>query len=191
MGKETDRWPFIGAKYYTEVSRQVPRQVLWIVIHDMEYPEKLTAAEDVARYFQRMPDDERKSAHICVDADSIVQCVADRNVAYAAPGANSAGIQIELAGYARQSASEWLDGYGLKLLQNGANAAAQYCVKYNIPPVHISNDDISARRRGIIGHGQASAVFKQSTHTDPGPHFPWQYFMEKTVAFYQQRIGAA
>jgi N-acetyl-anhydromuramyl-L-alanine amidase AmpD len=187
MSFETDAWPFIKARHFTDLKGQTPRRVRLIVIHDMEYPEKLTAAEDVARYFAKT--DTQASAHICVDADSIVQCVYDRDVAYAAPGANRDGIQVELAGYARQTRAEWMDEYGRRMLEQAARAVAQYCRKYTIPAVHLSSDQLRAGKAGIIGHYQASQVYRKSDHMDPGPGFPWDYFIDR-VHVHALRLAA-
>lgn len=169
---DTVRWPFIPARDFKVVGG---RKVRLVVIHDMEFPETHTAARDVARYFQH--PDTPSSAHICVDDTEVIQSVWDSNVAYAAPGANNDGIQIELAGYAKQTCGEWLDPYGLKLLALAADATAQYCLKYEIPPVHLTNAELLAGKKGIIGHYQASAVYKKSDHQDPGIGFPWSFFV--------------
>lgn len=69
----------------------------------MEAPEKGDTAENIANYFHTTV--KQASAHICVDNNSIVQCVLDNDIAWAAPGANSDGIHIEMAGYAKQKKS--------------------------------------------------------------------------------------
>ncbi len=174
MGYETEIWPFIPAKTF----KSWPigqRKVRVVVMHDMEFPERMTAAEDVARYFQH--PDYPSSAHICVDNDSIIQCVKDSHEAAGAPGCNHDGIHIELAGYGKQTKREWWDKYSLAMLAIGADAAAQYCLKYNLPPVHLTNQQLERGEKGIVGHAQVSAVYKKSTHTDPGPNFPWEQFM--------------
>lgn len=189
MGRDTDDWPYVQAKYFGKVPDGSHRRVRLIVVHDMEYPEKLTAAEDVARYFQTMPDQRRASAHVCIDADSVVQCVYDRHIAYAAPGCNSDGIQIELAGYGRQTREQWLDDYSTKLLDNAAKVIAQYLVKYEITPQKLTDEQLRAGKTGIVGHDQCSRVYKQSDHTDPGDHFPWDVLLDKIGPLYVERLG--
>jgi N-acetyl-anhydromuramyl-L-alanine amidase AmpD len=184
---ETDIWPFVPAKYFQAVDHKTPRTVRVIVIHDMEAPEKIDTAEAIARYFQEMPDNRKASAHVCVDADSVVQCVHDRDVAYAAPGCNRDGIHIELAGYGKQTRDEWLDTYGQSLIGLGANVAAQYCLKYGIPATHLTNEQLEQGARGIVGHAQVTAVYHESDHTDPGPNFPWDVFMMRVSQFYIER----
>lgn len=182
---ETQHWPFVQARWYTKVPRESPRKVRVIVVHDMEFPERDNAAEAVAQYFKTTTT--KASAHICVDNNSIIQCVYDRDIAYAAPGCNSDGIQVELAGFAKQTREQWLDFYGIALLALGSDAVAQYCLKFDIPAVHLTNAQLKAGKKGIIGHYQASAVYKKSTHTDPGPGFPWDYFVESVNNFITAR----
>ena len=181
---ETDHFPLIRARWFTRVSGK--RKVRLIVIHSAETRETVTAAENVARYFKNLTG-KKASAHICVDSNNIVQSVFDNNVAYAAPGANHDGIQIELAGYAKQTTKQWLDAYGALLIENAANATAQYCLKYSIPQTHLTNQKIKAGNEGIVGHNQVSSVYKRSSHTDPGKGFPWKFFIDRVKFHYKKR----
>ncbi len=188
---DTDKWPFVPARWFTDVAER--RKVRLVVIHSMEAPEKGSTAENIARYFTDPRDAKGKpvkaSAHLCIDNDSIVQCVLDNDVAYAAPGANNDGIQLELAGFARQKRADWLDPYSTLVLENAANAAAQYCLKYNIPLQRLTNEQLKRGERGIIGHVQASQVYKKSDHSDPGTGFPWDYFIERVKKHYLDRVA--
>ena len=184
---ETDRFPVVMAKHFKDVTSK--RAVRVIVIHSMEAPEKGETAENVARFFQNT--ERPASAHLCIDNNSIVQCVLDNDIAFAAPGANGDGIQLELAGFARQSRAEWLDPYGVLLLENAANAAAQYCLKYDIPVKHLTDEELKGGQKGIIGHVQASRVFKKSDHTDPGEGFPWDHFLDRVNHHRAERLKTA
>lgn len=185
---ETDNWPFIKARNFKKIDGK--RAVRLVVIHDMEFPETTTAAEVIAKDFANT--DRQASAHICVDSDSIVQCVLDNNVAFAAPGANNDGIQIELTGFAKQTREQWLDPYGVLLLDRGANATAQYCLKYGIPVRQLTNAQLADKsQRGIVGHRQVSQVFQKSDHMDPGPNFPWDFFLKRVQAHFDARAKAA
>ncbi|NUO82943.1 N-acetylmuramoyl-L-alanine amidase [candidate division KSB1 bacterium] len=181
---ETDRFPVMRARYYTAVAEK--RAVRVIVIHSMEAPEKGDTAENVARYFQN-PDPNKVSAHLCIDNNSIVQSVLDNDVAFAAPGANHDGIQLELAGYAKQTRADWMDPFSILVLENAANAAAQYCLKYNLPIRHLSDEELRSAQKGIVSHAQVSAVYRKSDHTDPGQGFPWDHFIERVQYHHTQR----
>jgi hypothetical protein len=181
---ETELWPFVQARYQG-AKRTNP--VRLIVVHTPEWPESPSGAEAVARYFATMSDGRVASAHIVVDSDSIVQCVKDSFVADAAPGANHDGIQVELVGVASQTRAQWRDKYSLATLALGADAVAQYCLKYGIPPVHLTDDQLLKGSLGIVGHDQVSRVYKKSTHTDPGKNFPWTRFSLYVKGSYADR----
>ncbi|HEX8830690.1 MAG TPA: N-acetylmuramoyl-L-alanine amidase [Longimicrobium sp.] len=184
---ETDKFPFIKARNFRKVDGK--RHVRVIVIHDMEFPETANAAEVIAKDFANTTDP--RSAHLCIDSDSIVQCVLDNNVAFAAPGANHDGIQIELAGFAKQTREQWLDPFGVLLLDKAANATAQYCLKYGIPVRQLTNEQLAdGESKGIVGHRQVSMVFNKSTHMDPGPNFPWDFFIKRVQQHFDTRAKA-
>lgn len=152
-----------------------------IVVHTMEAPEKGTTAEATAAYFagRNAP---MASAHLCVDNDSIVQCVRAGDVAWAAPGANSDGFQIEHAGYARQSTADWADPFSDQMLTWSALAAAEivaFCRLFGveIPRRRLSAAELQAGRRGFAGHADVNAAYHKSSHTDPGPAFPWASYL--------------
>lgn len=173
MKYETDAWSFIPAKDFLVV--KPGRVVRVVVIHTAETLENSNTAENLGKYFQH--PDYPSSSHIGIDSNSIVQYVKDSNVAFAAPGCNNDGIQIELAGRGAQSPAEWLDTFSLSMLAIAADATAQYCLKYDLPAIHLTDEQLKSGRRGIVGHDQVSRVYKKSDHSDPGPNFPWSRFM--------------
>ena len=177
------RYPFIAARNYTR-GRQSPIDLL--VVHTMEAPERRDTAEQVARWFAGASAP-RASAHYCIDADSVVQCVRDRDVAWHAPGANHNGLGLEHAGRARQTAREWRDPYSDAMLERSAKLAAEKCRRYGIPAVWLYPADLRAGRRGITSHVNVSLAFRRSSHTDPGRHFP----VERYVRAVRRRLRAA
>lgn len=166
---ETDAWPYVPAKF---IGPRRTGRVRGIVIHTAEIPEHSESAERLAQY-GRNPDKE-SSWHVSIDSNSVVQSVRDSFVAYAAPGTNHDMIQLELCCYMGQTASQWRDFYSLALIANAADVVAQYALKYDIPIRQLTDAQLfDEREAGIIGHVQATRVFKRSDHTDPGPNFPW------------------
>jgi len=165
------------------------RSIDLLVIHDMEYPERKTAAEDVAAFFHNQPKGSNgTSAHYCIDEDSVVRSVRDHDIAWAAPGANSDGLHFELAGYSKQNRGDWLDEYGKHLLHNAAQIVAHKAVRYRIPVSHhLSADEVRRGHRGICGHIDITHAWPtMGTHTDPGTSFPWHYFMDLVREFKHQ-----
>ncbi|MCL1870992.1 MAG: N-acetylmuramoyl-L-alanine amidase [Promicromonosporaceae bacterium] len=149
-----------------------------IVIHDMEVAEVSTAAESVARGFANPA--RMASAHVCVDNDSSVRCVDDGDTAWAAPGANSDGLQLEMAGYASQGAAGWSDAYSQATLERAAQQVAAWCKQYGIQARRLSVPEVqNGATKGICGHIDVSNAFHESTHTDPGLTFPWDAFLAR------------
>jgi N-acetyl-anhydromuramyl-L-alanine amidase AmpD len=167
-------YPFIQARNFTKATR---RSIDLIVIHTMEAPEKPETAENVARWFAGRTAP-RASAHYCVDADSVVQCVRDQDVAWHAPGANHNGIGIEHAGTARQTSADWSDDYSSRMLALSARLTAELCRKYAIPAVRLGPAQLRAGKRGVTGHIDCTRAFGVGSHWDPGPNFPWARFVD-------------
>ena len=173
-------YPFVESPH---INRTGGRQIDLIVIHTMEMDEKGETAENCAQWF-RNPG-AKVSAHYCVDANSIVQCVKDENVAWAAPGANSDGLQIEHAGRAKQTGREWNDDYSNAMLDRSAQLVAELCTKYKIPVTWLYAADLVAGKRGITTHDAVSKAFKRGSHWDPGTGFP----VERYLGLIRAKLG--
>lgn len=146
-----------------------------IVIHTMEAPEGPQTAENIASYFASGAV--VASAHACVDQDSVVVCLPPTATAFAAPGANASGYQIEHAGYASQDGAGWADAESQSMLRLSAAHAREIALAAGIPLRHLSDDELAAGYAGFVGHDQVSRVYKRSDHWDPGPAFPWSEYM--------------
>ena len=167
------------------------RNVRLIVIHTVEAPERGTIAEDVARNWFATPA-ARSSAHYVVDNDSIVRCVDEAHTAWATPGANADGIQIEHAGYAAQNPGQWADDYSRAMLELSARLTADLCRRYGIPAVHLTPTQLAGGARGIIGHIDATNAYgPRGGHTDPGPSFPWDAYIAKVRGYLGQAAAVA
>lgn len=169
---------FVQAHAYTRGPRRGP--VTLVVIHDMEAPETSKTAENVARYFAAPTTG--ASAHYCLDNDSTVQCVLERDIAWHAPGANNNGIGIELAGYAKQTAAEWADPFSSAMLRRAALLTADICKRHGIPARFVDAVGLKAGKSGITMHRDVTAAFRKSTHQDPGPNFPIADFVRQVQA---------
>lgn len=155
--------------------RARPGQPTIIVIHDTEGSEGRTSAEDGAAYDARRTDG--TSTHFFVDADTVVQCVLTKDTAnHAKSEGNIRGIGFELCGRASQTQAQWLDG-GLDLAL-AAKYVAKCCRKWGIPARRLTVAQLRAGEKGICAHADVTAAWHQSTHTDPGPNFPWSQFLD-------------
>jgi N-acetyl-anhydromuramyl-L-alanine amidase AmpD len=160
---------FLQAKYYTPADQRI---IELIVLHAMEEPEKGDTAEAVANYFA-FNTTRKVSAHYCCDDDSEIQCVKDRDIAYAAPGANSNGLHIEQAGFTAQTAAQWADAYSSQMIrEHVAPLVRAKAAQYSIPLVFLDADALKSGRRGITTHAEVTKAWHLSTHTDPGLGYP-------------------
>lgn len=164
--------PFIASPHYT---RLPGREVTLVVIHTMEITEHEGAAEACARWFAS--ERSRVSAHYCVDADSVVQCVREEDVAWHARGGNTSSIGIELAGHAAQGPRGWDDDYSWAVLERAAVLAGGVCQRHDVAVRWLRAAAVRRGASGITGHGDVSKAFRRSDHWDPGPGFPVERFL--------------
>jgi peptidoglycan hydrolase-like protein with peptidoglycan-binding domain len=177
--------PFVQSRFYGKRRTIVDL----VVLHCMEGPESSARAERCAQYMAALPTDAgAKSAHYYIDSDSVVQGVPDHFVAYAAPGANHNGLQLEHAGYARQSTTEWLDDFGVRMLWLSAQLVARKVRERSLPIKFLRAADLLKKGcRGITTHHEVSLAFKSSNHHDPGPGFPMSWYLEQVQLAYDSQ----
>lgn len=174
--------PFLPAKHARLVwpGKRSPNLV---ILHTAECLEtNLNAAEDIAIWFAgknlRYPLERTVSAHYTVDRDSIVQCVRNTDIAWHANQANDRSIGIELAGYARQNASEWDDEPSREILWRSAKLCEAIVQEHGIPARRLSPEELRRGEPGFAGHVDVTKAYSISGgHWDPGPAFPWEGFL--------------
>jgi hypothetical protein len=175
---------FIPARRFTPAARG-PGAVHLVVVHTTEGPETPRRSEVTAAWFQ----DPRAggSAHYVVDPEAIVQCVREQDEAHGARGANRQGIHIEHCGRADQTPEQWRDAASTAELERSARLVADICRRYEIPVCWLTADQLLAGERGITGHGDCAVAWPGDRHTDPGPHFPRERYLEMVrMAMHQQ-----
>lgn len=144
----------------------------WIVIHSTEGSEGKRSAENGAAYDQKRTD--QVSAHFYADSDSVVQCVRTTDRAHTAAGhGNLWGIHIEVCGKAGQSAAQWDDAVSRATLQQVAGLCRVLRRKYPFPLIRLTAAQLKGSSMGFCRHADVTAAWGESTHTDPGPNFPW------------------
>jgi N-acetyl-anhydromuramyl-L-alanine amidase AmpD len=179
-------YPFVESPNYTRANG---RAIDVVVMHTMEIAERSDAAEICARWFRTQVS--QVSAHYCVDADSVIQCVRETNIAWHARGGNTNSIGVELAGFASQTTRDWKDPYSSAVLARASSLVADVCRRRRIPVRWLVADDLRVGRRGLTGHSEVSRAFERSDHWDPGDGFPVEAFLDSVRKLEQrQRLAA-
>jgi hypothetical protein len=159
------------------------RPISLVVIHTMEAKETTKTAENVASWFAG-PNAPQASAHYNVDCDSIVQSVREEDTAWhAGRGANSQSCGIEHAGYALQGATGWADAYSQAMLERSACLVADICKRHGISARRLSVEELARGESGIVGHSDCVKAFKNGSHGDPGPTFPWEWYLSRVRVY--------
>jgi hypothetical protein len=145
-----------------------------VVIHSTEGP---TAAGGASWFAD---NDSKGSAHLVVDDAICYRTLEDAVIPWGAPGANTRGFHIEHAGLSAWNRQKWLSHE--QTLRRGAFKAAFHAVKFGIPIKLLSANDLRHGRSGFVTHNTVSEVF-HGDHTDPGPGFPLDHFMQLVKSF--------
>jgi hypothetical protein len=140
-------------------------------------PDTHGGAVGVARFCQGQTG----GYHELVDDIEYVVGAHDNQVVAGAAGANEDGFHICMIGAADQTDAQWHDGFSVATWQRAAERARAACVRFGIPFRLLSTAEVAAGASGICGHVNVSQAYHKSTHTDPGPHFPWAEFMAHVV----------
>jgi N-acetyl-anhydromuramyl-L-alanine amidase AmpD len=169
---ESPNPPYVGPAAHTSAGANKP--VRRIVVHCTVSPCEPGGARNIGAYFRSAAAN--GSAHYVVDPRETVQCVYDGIIAWHAPP-NQYSIGVELCDPMKGKAARWADENHHAMLRRAANLVAALCLAYDIPVRKLDAADLRAGRLGIVGHDDVSEAFRQSSHWDPGPAFPWPMFM--------------
>lgn len=127
-------------------------------------------AENVARYASTTT--RHVSWHATVDSDSTIMMLPDSYTAWHVRGYNSQSLGVEMA----TQASKWLaspDAWRYAILGRTADLVRSWCEKFDIPARRLTRDQADAGEKGIVAH----ATLDPTRRTDPGPAFPWAWFI--------------
>jgi endonuclease/exonuclease/phosphatase (EEP) superfamily protein YafD len=118
------------------------------------------------------------SWHYCADSRESVQLTYDSVVAYH-DGSNSHSIGYELScSLSARGLGHWRLPDHCAMLKLAAKDVARLCLAYGVPAVRLKAAAVRDGAAGIAGHNDMRLAFPGSTsHWDPGPFFPWRYFL--------------
>lgn len=119
------------------------------------------------------------STHFTVDGHEMWQCLDTLAEAYHAGSSegNHYGIAVEFVGRVGYSRAWWLANIAWGLV---GRTLAAVITRHGIPPRRLSVSEMVMRptTRGFYSHNDMRLAWGGTTHTDPGPGFPWDRLFE-------------
>lgn len=88
---------------------------------------------------------------------------------------NDIGLHRSFVMRGTETRAQWLQ-YD-NMLREAAKRDAEWCRKYNIPPVKLTAADLKAGKKGFAGHLETGQAWGGTSHVDPGTGFPWDVYL--------------
>lgn len=158
-----------------------------IVIHSVESDIKEGLGWSLATGWWQNPSN-KSSVHGISDPSEAVLMAPDNRVAWHCGSGNAISWGFEHVGRAAFTTDQWLtngDGRGLQSLRNSARETAKLAKKFGIPARWLKLQEIKDGKAGFCTHNDMRLVYGGTTHTDPGPGFPYALYMQLV----QQYLG--
>lgn len=163
----------------TDVDRgpRDPKTVPLIAIHTYECPREggERALRNRASYQQTS---RTGSYNVLVAADGKSLRANDDNYTPAASlvTGDRNGFHLSFLAYASDSRATWLK-YDAQL-REAARICGEWVKLYGHAVRRLSVEEVRSKKvKGFCSHGDISAAYRESDHTDPGPNFPWDVFL--------------
>jgi N-acetyl-anhydromuramyl-L-alanine amidase AmpD len=133
-----------------------------------------------ADWATRRPDG--TSAHVYVDGDSATQSVdTDDKTGHAGSAqGNENAISFELTGANGWTRQQWLANIEWNLLGRVAAAIIRHHWpdgSFQVRRVSVAEMKANPKIKAIYGHDDMRLAWGGTTHTDPGPGFPWDHLV--------------
>lgn len=153
--------------------------VLAVAVHSTESQDLPGTTDDlraIRNYFNNPKS--QASSHIGIDgAGNTEVWVHSNHKAWTIGAANSWTCNIEFIGRAAQPGSAWEESQ----IKQGARWAAYWAIKYDLPVQKANCRNVNGlcvcTKKGVIRHSDVTAAGFGS-HTDPGPAFPMDDFLQ-------------
>ena len=72
---------------------------------------------------------------------------------------------------------QWMSPEVFPAVVRAAGRVRELCERFDLPKQRLTVDELKAGKKGICGHIDVHLAFHQTSHSDPGPNFPWKEFL--------------
>lgn len=125
------------------------------------------------------------SAHDIFDPGEGVEMVPPDHVAWhVGSGGNYFTRGSEHCGRVALTREQWLSPDGQEMLDRSARYNAAAAHRDGVLPRWLSLTQLAAKEPGFCTHNDIRLVFGGTTHSDPGPNFPYDWYMDRVRAYY-------
>jgi N-acetylmuramoyl-L-alanine amidase-like protein len=182
--------PFIGA--YAHGGHFAAGRPRVIIVHSTEGPMSRGNARALAGPSWFGGPKAGTSAHAIHDPAESIQMVHDDTIAWhVGPGGNAISVGDEHCGRTTLSPAEWLSGDGRAMLDRSARWNAQRARRLSIPPRWLTLTQLRNGERGFATHNDVRLALGGTTHSDPGPNFPYAWYMQRVQFWFNGGTTAA
>jgi N-acetyl-anhydromuramyl-L-alanine amidase AmpD len=125
------------------------------------------------------------SAHDIFDPGEGIRMVPDDRIAWhVGPGGNAFTRGSEHCGRVALTPEQWLSADGREMLDRSARYNAAAAHRDGVLPRWLTLTQLARREAGFCTHNDVRLVFGGTTHTDPGPNFPYDWYMARVRDYY-------
>lgn len=157
------------------------------VIHSTEGPMVAGNALALAGWFGRdeAHDGPGTSAHAIFDpAGGVAMVPLDHIAWHCGPGGNGFTRGDEHCGKVAMTREQWLSPAGQAMLDHSARHRAARLHASGGLPRWLTLTQLRAREPGMCTHNDIRLAFGGTTHSDPGPNFPYDWYLERVRHYY-------
>lgn len=125
------------------------------------------------------------SAHDIFDPGEGVVMVPAGTIAYhVGPAGNGRTRGSEHCGKVANTRDQWLSADGLEMLTRSARYNAAAAKRDGVLPRWLTLTQLRNREPGFCTHNDVRLALGGTTHSDPGPNFPYDVYMQLVQQFY-------
>lgn len=168
----------------------------FIVIHSTEGPMSDGNARALAQWFARSPatGGPGTSATDIFDPVEGIRMLDDHTIPYHVGGpGNPRGKGSEHCGSVALATDQWLSDRGKAMLDRSARANAQEAHDRGWPLARcrwLTVSEVARLVPGFCTHNDIRLALGGTTHSDPGPNFPYDWYIGRVRFWYQNPDGA-